>query len=70
MTIGADDADRLAAALADTDFAAVERDGYRAAWTADGEQVCVSRLDSGEELYFDAEDLVRAEEPGSADDFE
>ena len=61
MPIGADDADRLAAALADTDFDAVERDGYRAAWTEDGEQVRVEDLASGEEIRFDAEDLVRAE---------
>ena len=78
MPIGADDADRLAATLADTDFDAVERDGYRAAWTEDGEQVLVTRLESGEEIFFDAEDLVRAEsdtevrnarEPGEAGEF-
>ena len=61
MAIGADDADRLAAALADTDFDAVERDGFRAAWTSEGDRVRVTGLESSEEIFFDAEDLVRAE---------
>lgn len=61
MAPGLDDADRLAGALADTDFDAVERDGYRAEWTADGGRVRVSDLASDEEVFFDAEDLVRAE---------
>lgn len=61
MTIGKDEADRLAAALVDTDFDAVEREGYRAAWTEGGEAVRVTELETGEELLFNGEDLVRAE---------
>lgn len=78
MTIGADQADRLAAALADTDFDAVERDDYRAAWTVEGDQVVVEELATGDSILFDAEDLVRAEsdaevrnarEPGELGEF-
>lgn len=61
MIPGADEADRLAARLAETDFDAVERNGYRAEWTADGERVRVSDLATDEEVFFGAEDLVRAE---------
>jgi len=60
MTIGKDEADRLAAALVDTDFDAVERGGYRAAWTGDGEQVHVTELEGEDEVVFNGEDLVRA----------
>jgi hypothetical protein len=61
MTIGKDEADRIAAALVATDFDAVERDGFRAAWLPEGDKVRVTDLDSDEEVLFDAEDLVRAE---------
>lgn len=61
MTIGADEADRLAAALAATDFDAVERDDYRAAWTEAGDQVVVEELATGDSIRFNAEDLIRAE---------
>lgn len=60
MPLGYDDFDRLAAAIADTDFDAVERDGLRAEWTADGTEVTVRDLDSGEEVVYNADDLVRA----------
>jgi hypothetical protein len=60
MTLGENEADEIAYALAQTDFDAVERDGLRAAWSGDGTVVRVSELDDGDELEYDAEDLVRA----------
>jgi hypothetical protein len=55
-----DDADQLAAALSDTTFDAVERDGLRAEWVGEGHQILVRSLDGEEEIHYDAEDLVRA----------
>jgi hypothetical protein len=52
--------DRLAGDLAETDFDAVERDGYRAAWTDDDATVVVRDLVTDETVTFDGEDLVRA----------
>ncbi|WP_227133776.1 hypothetical protein [Halorubellus salinus] len=60
MTLGETEADELAYELAQTEFDAVERDGLRAAWSADGTVVTVSELDNGDEMAYDAEDLVRA----------
>jgi hypothetical protein len=60
MTLGETKADALAYELAQTDFDAIERDGLRAAWSADGTTVTVSELDGDDELAYDAEDLVRA----------
>lgn len=45
MSIGEDAADRLAHALSESEFDAVERDGLRAAWTDDGSAVVVEPID-------------------------
>lgn len=60
MTLGETDADLLAYELAQTDFDAVERDGLRAAWSADSRSVTVSELDGSDAFEYDGEDLVRA----------
>lgn len=60
MTLGKNEADEIAYELAQTDFDAVERDRLRAAWSTDGTTVTVSDLDDGDEMAYDAEDLVRA----------
>lgn len=60
MTMGADESDALAYDLVQTDFDAVERDGLRAAWTADNTAVVVEELDNGDRREYDGEDLVRA----------
>jgi hypothetical protein len=60
MTMGADESDALAYDLVQTDFDAVERDGLRAAWTADNTTVVVAELDNGDRREYDGEDLVRA----------
>jgi hypothetical protein len=61
MVLGHNDTDELAYELAQTDFDAVERDGYRAEWTGDGTQVRVRDLETDDEIWYHAEDLVRAE---------
>jgi hypothetical protein len=60
MSLGTTDRDRLAYDLAQSDFDAVERDGYRAEWTADNTAVVVRDQATGDELVYDGEDLVRA----------
>jgi hypothetical protein len=60
MALGDDTFDRLAHDLSETDFDAVERDGLRAEWTADGTEVTVRSLDGGEAVVYNAEDIVRA----------
>ncbi|MFB6183753.1 MAG: hypothetical protein ABEI96_04290 [Haloarculaceae archaeon] len=60
MSLGDDAFDRLAHALSETDFDAVERDGLRAEWTADGTEVTVRNLDGDEAVVYNADDLVRA----------
>jgi len=60
MSLGDDPADRLAHDLSETDFDAADRDGYRAEWIEEGSQISVRRLDDGETIVYDAEDLVRA----------
>lgn len=60
MTLGETEADAIAYELAQTEFDAVERDGLRAAWSLDGTVVTVSELDDGDEMEYDAEDLIRA----------
>lgn len=57
---GESDRDRLAYDLAQTDFDAVERDGYRAEWTREDTAVSVTDPETGETAVYDAEDLVRA----------
>lgn len=60
MTLGDDAFDKLAFALSETDFDAVERDGLRAAWSADGTEVRVSELDGDRTITYNGEDLLRA----------
>lgn len=60
MSHGEGEKDSLAYDLVQTEFDAVERDGYRAAWTEDGTAVEVRDLDSEEVVTYDAEGLVRA----------
>lgn len=60
MALGRDAFDRLAYDLSETDFDAVERDGYRAEWTEAGDAIVVRELGTDTELEYDAEDLVRA----------
>ncbi|WP_267640540.1 hypothetical protein [Haloarchaeobius amylolyticus] len=60
MPLGETDADVLAYELSQTDFDAVERDGYRAAWNDEGTEVHVTELATGEVAEYNAEDLVRA----------
>ena len=61
MSIGDDAPDKLAYDLAQSDFDAVERDGYRAEWSEDDSAVEVSRLDDDEWIAYNSEDLLRAE---------
>ncbi|MFB6166240.1 MAG: hypothetical protein ABEJ31_13860 [Haloarculaceae archaeon] len=58
--MGADERDALAYDLVQSDFDAVERGGYRAAWTDDDTAVVVSSLVDDARRRYDAEDLVRA----------
>jgi len=60
MSLGNDAFDQLAHALSETSFDAVERDGLRAEWTADGTEVTVRDLEEGTTVVYNAEDLVRA----------
>jgi len=60
MALGDDAFDRLAHDLSETDFDAVERDGLRAEWTADGTEVTVHALENGDAVVYNADDLVRA----------
>ena len=60
MSLGKDAPDALAYDLVQSDFDAVERDGYRAVWTADNTTVVVSDLDTGDARRYDAEGLLRA----------
>lgn len=60
MTMGVDESDALAYDLVQTDFDAVERDGLRAAWTADNTAVVVEDMGDGDRREYDGEDLVRA----------
>ncbi|MFC6942448.1 hypothetical protein ACFQE8_21165 [Salinirubellus sp. GCM10025818] len=60
MPLGNDAFDRLAHALSETDFDAVERDGLRAEWTTDGTEVTVRDLQEGTEVVYNADDLVIA----------
>jgi hypothetical protein len=60
MSIGNDEFDRLAHALSETDFDAVERDGLRAEWTAEDTEVTVRDLEDDTRVVYNAEDLVRA----------
>jgi hypothetical protein len=55
-----DEFDDLAAALVETDFDAVERGGYRAAWVDEGQRVEVTAIEGGRTVRYNAEDLVRA----------
>ncbi|MFB6154506.1 MAG: hypothetical protein ABEJ22_01335 [Haloferacaceae archaeon] len=55
-----DDFDDLARALVETDFDAVERDGLRAAWSPEGDRVTVTHTETGEEVVYNPDDLVRA----------
>ncbi|SDM90982.1 hypothetical protein SAMN04487949_2815 [Halogranum gelatinilyticum] len=61
MSFGDDAPDRLAYDLAQSDFDAVERDGYRAEWGDDDSTVDVLALGGDERIVYDAEDLLRAE---------
>lgn len=60
MPLGNDEFDRLAHTLSETDFDAIERDGLRAEWTADGTEVTVRDLGEGTEVVYNADDLVIA----------
>ena len=61
MPLGDELTDKLAYELVQTDFDAVERDGYRAAWTEEGTHVEVTNLETDETHVYNGEDLVRAE---------
>lgn len=60
MSLGEDPRDRLAYDLTETEFDAVERDGFRAEWTEDDRYVLVTAVEHDEEVVYEAEDLVRA----------
>jgi hypothetical protein len=60
MTLGTDEQDELAYDLVRTDFDAVERNGYRAAWTPDNTTVVVADRQTGDKRRYDGEDLLRA----------
>jgi len=60
MSLGEDTRDALAYDLVQSDFDAVERDGYRAVWAADNTTVVVTDIDTGETERYKAEDLLRA----------
>lgn len=60
MALGNDEFDRLAHALTETEFDAIERDGLRAEWTADGTEVTVRELEGGTRVVYNADDLVIA----------
>ncbi|MFB6069432.1 MAG: hypothetical protein ABEJ76_00290 [Halanaeroarchaeum sp.] len=60
MSLGEDAADRLAHALSETTFDAVEREGYRAEWIDEGRRIAVFPPDADEPIVYDSDDLVRA----------
>ncbi|MCT9097639.1 hypothetical protein [Haloarchaeobius sp. HME9146] len=60
MPLGETDTDVLAYELTQTDFDAVERDGYRAEWNVEGTEVYVTELATEDVTEYNAEDLVRA----------
>ncbi|EJN57885.1 hypothetical protein [Halogranum rubrum] len=61
MSLGDDTPDKLAYDLAQTNFDAVERDGYRAEWSDDDSAVEVFEVGTDERVAYNAEDLLRAE---------
>lgn len=61
MPLGDKPGDKLAYALVQTDFDAVERNDFRAEWNEEGTHVEVTDLESGENYIYNGEDLVRAE---------
>ncbi len=61
MSLGDDTPDKLAYDLAQTNFDAVERDGYRAEWSDDDSAVEVFEVGTDVRVAYDAEDLLRAE---------
>lgn len=61
MSLGDDTPDKLAYDLAQSDFDAVERDGYRAEWSDDDSAVEVFEVGAAERIAYNAEDLLRAE---------
>ena len=58
--MGDDERDQLAHDLTETDFDAVERDGYRAEWHDEDSEVAVRDLATDEVVTYNAEDLFRA----------
>lgn len=60
MSLGMTAFDQAAHELVQSDFDAIERDGYRAEWIEDGTRVEVENLETGESVTYDADDLVRA----------
>lgn len=58
--MGDDERDLLAHDLTETDFDAVERDGYRAEWHDGDTAVVVHELGDGAAVTYNAEDLFRA----------
>jgi hypothetical protein len=60
MSVTDDDFDDLASDLVETDFDAVERGGLRAEWSAAGDRVTVTQVESGESVVYNPDDLFRA----------
>lgn len=60
MSLGEDEYDKLAHDLSQSDFDAVERNGYRAEWTQAGEAIVVRELGTDEHREYDGEDLIRS----------
>ncbi len=60
MSLGMTEFDRAAFDLVQSDFDAIERDGFRAEWDEDGTHVEVVDLETGETETYVADDLFRA----------
>lgn len=58
--MGEEARDRVAHDLTETDFDAVERDGYRAEWHDGDTEVAVRDLETDDVVAYNAEDLFRA----------
>jgi hypothetical protein len=60
MSLGKDEFDQLAYALARSDEDVLEQEGFRAEWTESSAVIRVTNRSTGTSIDYDAEDVVRA----------
>lgn len=60
MSLGMTEFDRVAFDLVQSDFDAIERDGFRAEWDDEGTHIEVVDLETGDTEKYVGDDLIRA----------